>query len=488
MEGMGPRLAVLVRFLVAALVVAGAAGALAIARGPGRSITYAGRSSAATALLLIAGMGLAAAGLSMQTARRTRRSGVVVLLAAFTWFAPVFVAWQNGPALVRSVAMVLAGLTFALVAHISLAYPGARIPSRPVRALVAAIYLEALVVAVALALFRDPYFDPSCWANCTVNSFLVHSLPSFTHRVEVIDRWFVIAAAVAVIATSVNRLRTASRPALAGLLAVCLPAILFAGAAGARSIALQNIAVEDPFNNTMFAIFVISAAALIMLAAGLVWSLIRRQQQRRAVAQIVANLDDAPAPGSVQAALAHALKDPELRIAYWLPHAGRYVDATGKAVPDPISPPGRFATRLLRDGRTIAVILHADAAGELEAQIGPAVLLGLENERLQADVLAQLEELRSSRVRVVETADAERRALERDLHDGARSRRPAARSKSCARSRTGSTPRCLQRPAWCRRSRPSPMRRPCRSRSPAARIADTRLLPRPPRTSPSRRR
>jgi signal transduction histidine kinase len=45
--------------------------------------------------------------------------------------------------------------------------------------------------------------------------------------------------------------------------------------------------------------------------------------------------------------------------------------------------------------------------------------LAIENERLQAEVRAQLEDLRASRTRIVETGDAERRRLERDLHDGA---------------------------------------------------------------------
>ncbi|MGZ8687577.1 MAG: histidine kinase, partial [Gaiellaceae bacterium] len=49
-------------------------------------------------------------------------------------------------------------------------------------------------------------------------------------------------------------------------------------------------------------------------------------------------------------------------------------------------------------------------------------LHALENERLQAQLRARLEELRSSRARLVEASDAERRRLERNLHDGAQQR------------------------------------------------------------------
>ena len=54
--------------------------------------------------------------------------------------------------------------------------------------------------------------------------------------------------------------------------------------------------------------------------------------------------------------------------------------------------------------------------------VGNAARLALENERLAAEVRAQLEEVRASRARIVEAADAERRRVERDLHDGAQQR------------------------------------------------------------------
>ena len=50
------------------------------------------------------------------------------------------------------------------------------------RALVLTVYLEAGLVAVALGLVRDPFFDPSCWANCTDNVFLLRSLPGLARE------------------------------------------------------------------------------------------------------------------------------------------------------------------------------------------------------------------------------------------------------------------------------------------------------------------
>jgi signal transduction histidine kinase len=54
--------------------------------------------------------------------------------------------------------------------------------------------------------------------------------------------------------------------------------------------------------------------------------------------------------------------------------------------------------------------------------VGAAARLAIENSRLQAQLRAQLAEVRASRARIVAAGDAERRRLERDLHDGAQQR------------------------------------------------------------------
>ena len=402
--------------------LAAGGGALVIAAGPGRGTTYAGSSAAGATLTLSAGAGLIVAGLVICLARRPGRTGDLAMLAGVCWFAPVWVASQDGPPLIPSIAMAAGGFTFALIAHLVLTHPTGRVGSKPARVLAAVVYGEALLAAAALALFRDPYFDPGCLANCTVNVFLVRSLPSLAHAVEIADRWFTATAALALIAVCAARLARASWPARQRLLPVHLPAVGFAAAVVARAVALQKTTVEDPFNAALFTIMVAGSVAVTLLAAGLISGVARARGERRAVARIAANLDRAPAPGSLQSALAEALHDPGLQIAYWLPGGQSYIDASGRAVPAPSAVSGRAVTHLTRNGRTIAAISHSGIFPGIESQIGPAIRLGLENERLQAELLAQLDELRASRARIVETADAERRGLERDLHDGAQQR------------------------------------------------------------------
>jgi hypothetical protein len=275
------------------------------------------------------------------------------------------------------------------------------------------LYLEATLAAHGLALVRDPFFDPNCWANCTDNVFLLRSLPGLAREIESADRWFIAAAAIASVLVIAWRLLTDSSPARRALLPFILPATLLAGAVLAHSVVLHSTSLEDPSQSAFQSIFIVECAAVILLAAGLGWAAVRLRLQRRAVAQITANVGQAPPPGSVQVALARAVGDPELQIAYRLTDFQRYVDAGGRPVREPVDAPGRTLTPLVRDGQKIAIVTHTAAVPGLERAIGAAVRLALENERLQAETLAQLDQLRVSRVRVVETGDDERRQLER---------------------------------------------------------------------------
>ncbi len=126
-------------------------------------------------------------------------------------------------------------------------------------------------------------------------------------------------------------------------------------------------------------------------------------------------------PGQVRAALARAVGDPTLEVGLWLPDRQAWVDEQGEPLRLPPGE-GRHATYI---GERLAVVVHeldlVDQPALLEAA-GSAARLALENARLQAELRAQLVELRESRARIVRAGDDERRRLERDLHDGAQQR------------------------------------------------------------------
>jgi signal transduction histidine kinase len=124
----------------------------------------------------------------------------------------------------------------------------------------------------------------------------------------------------------------------------------------------------------------------------------------------------------VRELLAESLGDHSVAIAYWLPDRGMFVDESGQRVelPDPTT--GRAWTAVEQDGRPVAAIVHnaaLETTSELVQAAAAAAALAIDNERLKADLRARVEELRVSRLRIVEATDAARRRIERDLHDGA---------------------------------------------------------------------
>jgi signal transduction histidine kinase len=128
------------------------------------------------------------------------------------------------------------------------------------------------------------------------------------------------------------------------------------------------------------------------------------------------------AGGPVREMLAESLGDRTLSIAYWLPDRDTFVDEAGRPVELPEPGSGRAWTAVERNGTRVAAIVHdaaLDTGPELVHAAAAAAALALDNERLKADLRARVEELRVSRVRIVEAADSARRRLERDLHDGA---------------------------------------------------------------------
>jgi signal transduction histidine kinase len=124
----------------------------------------------------------------------------------------------------------------------------------------------------------------------------------------------------------------------------------------------------------------------------------------------------------VRELLAESLGDHSVAIAYWLPDREIFVDETGRRVDLPQRASGRTWTTVEREGRPVAAIVHdaaLDTTSELVQAAAAASSLAIDNERLKADLRARLEELRVSRLRIVEATDAARRRIERDLHDGA---------------------------------------------------------------------
>jgi signal transduction histidine kinase len=197
------------------------------------------------------------------------------------------------------------------------------------------------------------------------------------------------------------------------------PLLLAATASAATSVGfLAWLLSADTSSSALNTIARLVAISLPLgVVVGIVWSRLHRPQASELAVELRTGA------GDMRAQLARALADATLELAYRLDD-GRYVDAAGRAVELP--PHGdRGVTALTAGGEEIAVLVHdpvlLDEPGLVESVRATAGLV-LENERLAAQVRSQLTEVRASRGRIVAAADAERRRIERNLHDGAQQR------------------------------------------------------------------
>jgi signal transduction histidine kinase len=416
----------LARHGVAVIAVSYAVAAIvAVPRSSSLLTTYAGASPAAHAGDLAAGLGLIGAGLLAWFEPRSRRLGLLALLAGVTWFGPDWEGWDGGPTLIRGLGAVAAPFFLAFVFHLVLTFPSGHSRTWPARTLVGAAYGIAAVVAVGLALFRDPFLDPYCWRNCLDNSFLIHADQATAQALT--DVWFrsALAAGLVLVIIPAWRLVGASGPARRALWPILVAGLLVGASTAAYGAALIDSGFEDHTSGEFSAIFLARSLSATALALAVAWSVLRARRTRRNVSTLAAELGEAPPPGKLREALAAAVGDPNLEVLYWLPTSRSFVDSSGTSVDRPDPGVGRAITPIVRAGRQVALVVHDVGRLDgpvLEQEIGAAAKLAVDNERLQAEVLAQLKDLRASRGRIIEQGDAERRRLERNLHDGAQQR------------------------------------------------------------------
>jgi signal transduction histidine kinase len=347
-------------------------------------------------------------GLYARRRRPESRFGALMIALGFTWFlAPLSAADSS---LLFTLGVPLGSLWGVVLAQVLLSFPSGRLPSRAARAVVIAGYVLVPLLPVPAMLFltADDLLD--CGDGCPENLLLVERDVGLGEALLAAGAALLAVLCLLVIGLLVARWRAAGpseRRSLAPLLGAGAVTLAFAFA-----FALTGVRA---FNTLTFAAFAVTPFAFL---AGLARADVA---QARGVRSLVARLAELPGPGDLRGALAAALGDPTLRLAYWVPEQDGYVDERGAAIE---LPPGA-ATEIERDGRRIAAIVHDPALAEDRETVraaGAATALLLENRRLDAELRANLRELRASRERLVEAADAERRRLERNLHDGAQSR------------------------------------------------------------------
>lgn len=255
------------------------------------------------------------------------------------------------------------------------------------RASVAVALVGGLVAGPLRTLVYDPYYDLTCLTRCLPNPLAVARLG---HGVT-----------TALLA--------------AGLLVP--PALTWAAVTGPDRLPLGLLAgsswgiVVSGDRDVEAAAF---AGAVLLVRVGV--EVARAFDARARIAELAQALRAAK---DVEETLRRLAGDPGLVVAYWLQEEDSFVDPAGRPVSG--TSEGLLATDIRGPEGLEARFLHGpgtDAAALADAVDGSA-RIALENGRLRARVRSQGRRLEASRERIVTDADAERRRLERDLHDGA---------------------------------------------------------------------
>ncbi len=361
----------------------------------------------ATVLAVLAGWSFIGSGLIAWRHRPEGRLGPIMALVGVVWFSWRLLAESDSPP-VFTAAMWLSDLWVVFFAFFLVSFPDGRLASKRDYALLAPFVVAVVPLELLWFLFLDLEGQ---------NVLLVWPNEAVANNIDWVQRVLLVLGSAAVTAVLARRWLRAS----SALRRVLTPILV--GAAAIMVGAVTTVLAKFTTPPEIVTWVVLSTMIAVPLAV--LVGLLRARLARSAVGDLMVELRDAPTPGELQRALARALHDPSVEIAYWVPEYAAYVDAEGRPLVLPSGDDGRAVTTVEQGGRTVAALVH-DASlreePELVAAVTAAAGIALENERLQADLRARLEELRGSRARIVEAGDAERRRLERDLHDGAQQR------------------------------------------------------------------
>jgi signal transduction histidine kinase len=341
--------------------------------------------------------------------RPGNRLGTLMVLNAIAWFCG---NWANIPsAWTLPVLNLGSAAATGLVAHLVMAYPTGRLTTRPERIVTLTAYVVPMGATALSLVTMDPARCPTCPKPPTL-----YADADLAHRSFLVyDRsaWVLVPLFLVVLWLRWRRSSPAARRELA-------PLWLVAGIL----VATFSLSPVTSTSDNGFAHLVdeLNAALQSTIPWIFVYGLMSARLAQSAVGGLVIDLQSPVAPGQLRALLARTLADPGVDVAYPMGD-GRWVDADGRPTGSEPSDGRRRTTIVERDGHPLAALVHdAGLDPDLVRATAAAAGMALDNERLHADLRAQLAELRASRERIVLAGDAERRRVERDLHDGAQQR------------------------------------------------------------------
>lgn len=368
-------------------------------------------------LAVLVGWSFAASGLVVWVMRTDNTIGPAMIATSYLWSISQLHRAQDP--ILFTVGHMLEPAYIVTIMYVLLAFPTGRLDGAFIRGLAFVIFLLAGPFEPAYVLLggHGGHLSEAC-PGCPSVVVQLADAVDVADALQNIQHTVGPIAAIMAIAVLVRRWHGATPAMRFAITPVMWTGVAMSAVLGAwvvnEALHLQPSVVMDPVLTVM----------LVAVAVSFLVGVARTRLSRASVVDLMIELSGTLAPGALRAALSRALRDPSLAIAYWLPEQERFVDAEGADVVLPTDDERRAVTMIERDGRRIAAFIHDPAVEDerLMRSASAAAALALENERLQAELRAQLGEVRSSRARIVEAAQNERRQIERDLHDGTQQR------------------------------------------------------------------
>jgi signal transduction histidine kinase len=260
-----------------------------------------------------------------------------------------------------------------------------------------------------------------CVPDCPANPLFITAEPGAVEVIDDIRTYLGLAIAATIFVLFIVRLVRASPPRRRTRLAVAASSLLFLPIFVTFHTARAILEVDPA---TLEDLGWVLVAARVIFPLGFLAALLQADLfAGHAYRRLLAQLSFRPTPEQWRDAVADALGDPSLRLAYWEPSTRRYREPDGTILDEPVVEHGRAWVPIDRDGEHVAA-MSTDAVvpedPELVDAAGHATLVAVEHGHLE-------EELQTSMSRLVEAGDAERRRIQRDLHDSAQQRLVALR-------------------------------------------------------------
>jgi signal transduction histidine kinase len=360
-------------------------------------------------LFVVVGWSFIASGLIAWGRRPENRLGRLMVGLGFAWLAgPLLgeVPWS----VTFTAGIIVGDAWVVLFALFLVSFPYGRLTSQLDSLVVASFFVSVVVLELVWLLFLDLGDDPG-------NALLVSPNEGVADAIDLIQRVIIVAASIVLTATLARRWLVATRPLRRALTPTLAGATVILYAAG--------LVILDEFRERPRALQIVLFLTLAAVPFAVLADILRARLARSMLGDLFLELQASPAPADLPGALARALRDPSLTLAYWLPEFRTYADLDGRRVELPDGAAGRATTVIDRDGEHVAALVHDASLREDPAlldAVGAAAGMALEHARLQSELRARLEELRGSRARIVEATQEERKRLERNLHDGAQQR------------------------------------------------------------------